>query len=135
MKMKAALLMLSVPMLFVLASCASKNYEESNAPHFSVSSEFAAFYRFGPMQGGGPDLSLRRGERLRVLRREMGYSFVKIQDGRTGYIANESIRPAPEPLPAPMPRPPRRLRNAAAPAPPTTLPTGDPNAPFPQFRF
>jgi hypothetical protein len=65
----------------------------------------------------------------------MGYSFVKIQDGRTGYIANESIRPAPEPLPAPMPRPPRRLRNAAAPAPPTTLPTGDPNAPFPQFRF
>jgi len=66
--------------------------------------DFAAFYRLGPMQARGPDATLRSGERLKLTRKEVGYSFVLLEDGRTGYVANEDLAPAP-PRPKPTPEP------------------------------
>jgi len=75
--------------------CASESFSPDAAPENIITVEFAPFYRLGPQQARGPDLSLRRGTRVKLLRREMGYSFVQMEDSRTGYIANENMAVAP----------------------------------------
>lgn len=132
MSPKTAVQLLATGLVFSMASCATKTFDESNAPHYAVAAKFAPFYRFGPMQPGGPDLSLRAGDRLRLLRREMGFSFVKIPDGRTGYVANDAVKPAPAPSPAPAPK--KRAAPKLAPSPQPT-PTAPGGGPFPEFRF
>lgn len=129
---KIAVQLLAIGFVFSLASCATKTFDESNAPHYAVAAKFAPFYRFGPMQPGGPDLSLRAGDRFRLLRREMGFSFVKIPDGRTGYIANDAVKPAPAPSPTPAPK--KRAKPMPAPS-PLPMPPSPGGGPFPEFRF
>jgi hypothetical protein len=70
----------------------------------SVIRDFAPFYRTGPIQARGPDASLRVGDRVKVLRREMGYSYVMLEDERSGFVATEYLAPAP-PRPKPTPAP------------------------------
>lgn len=82
--------------LVCVVGCATQTFEPANAPEFLVQSDYAPFYSLGPGQERGPDASLKRGERVRMLRREFGFSYVEIQDGRVGYIANEEILPAPK---------------------------------------
>jgi len=53
--------------------------------------ERTPFFRNGPAQGNGPDLSLVKGDVVEVLRKEIGYSFVRIEDGQTGYVGNEAL--------------------------------------------
>jgi hypothetical protein len=79
----------------ILSGCATESFDAAKAPEFLVQSDYAPFYKLGPGQGRGPDASLHRGQRLKMLRREFGYSYVEIPDGRMGYIANEEISPAP----------------------------------------
>lgn len=148
----------------LLTGCATTNYSPESAPELVVIRDFAAFYRFGPMQARGPNATLRAGERLKLTRKEMGYSLVLLEDGRTGYVANEDLAPAPpRPKPSPTPEssaPPRRgageryrgeqVNDSALPVePPAALdlnvgpedvvplpppPTLDPETP-PQFRY
>jgi len=84
----------------LLTGCATQSYSPDNAPEMSVIREFSALYKLGPMQGRGPDTTLRVGTRVKLLRKEMGYSLVMMEDSRTGYMANEDLVPAP-------PRPPK----------------------------
>lgn len=60
-----------------------------------IVTDFAQFFRLGPQQAGGADLSLRTGERVMLQRKEFGYSRVQLEDGQIGYIANEDLQPAP----------------------------------------
>ncbi|MBJ7259546.1 MAG: hypothetical protein JHD33_08400 [Chthoniobacterales bacterium] len=69
------------------------------APDMVVAADYALFYRLGPQQAGGADLSLRTNENVMLLRKEFGYSRVQLEDGQVGYMANEDIQPAPEPPP------------------------------------
>lgn len=78
-----------------LVGCVTQRFDPAKAPEFLVHADYAPFYSLGPGQGRGPDASLQRGERVKILRREFGFSFVEIKDGRTGYVANEEIAPAP----------------------------------------
>jgi len=79
------------------SGCAtSQSYTIEEAPEMMVTSEFAPFYTVGPQQISGPDVSLRVDQRFRLLRREFGYSYVEIEDGRRGYIPNETFGPAPQ---------------------------------------
>lgn len=71
------------------------------APDMVVSTEYALFFRLGPQQAGGADLSLRTNEPVMLLRKEFGYSRVQLENGFVGYMANEDIQPAPEPPPDP----------------------------------
>jgi len=96
-------------MLF-LTSCGSMEYNSTNSPHMVVVVDHTPFYHNGPAQGSGPDLSLAKGDEVEVLRREIGYSFVRISDGQNGYVANEAIAVAPPVPPAvnsstPQPKP------------------------------
>ncbi len=68
-------------------------------PDMVVNTDYAQFFRLGPQQAGGADLSLRTNENVMLLRKEFGYSRVQLEDNQVGYIANEDIQPAPEPPP------------------------------------
>ena len=72
----------------------------------AVSTDYAQFFRLGPQQAGGADLSLRTGERVMLQRKEFGYSRVQLENGLVGYMANEDIQAAP-----PEPRRNRGLRS------------------------
>lgn len=82
------------------AGCASETFAPDAAPEFRVVHDRAPVYRLGPQQAAPPEERLARHDRIRLLRREFGYSFALLADGQTGYIANEDIEPAPsEPAP------------------------------------
>jgi len=68
-------------------------------PDTVVSNDYSLFFRLGPQQPGGADLSLRTNEKVMLLRKEFGYSRVQLENGLVGYMANEDIQPAPEPPP------------------------------------
>ena len=89
--------------LTLMTACSSIEYNSTNSPKMVVSVEHTPFYHNGPAQGNGPDFSLMKGDDVEVLRKELGYSFVRISDGQNGYVANEALAPAP-PVPA-VPRP------------------------------
>lgn len=91
-----------------VVGCATQTFDPANAPEFFVQSDYTPFYSLGPGQERGPDASLQRGERVKMLRREFGFSYVEIQDGRVGYIANEEILPAPKREPVPVTGPSRK---------------------------
>lgn len=73
-----------------------------------IARDYAQFFRLGPQQAGGADLSLRTGKFVMLQRKEFGYSRVQLADGQVGYMANEDLQPAP-----PAPRRQRGLRSAA----------------------
>lgn len=91
---KLSALLAALAMMFV-TGCATQSFDPATAPEYMIISSFAPFYRLGPQQASGPDVSLRQGTRIKLLRKEMGYSYVQLDDGRAGYIANESMAPAP----------------------------------------
>jgi len=94
--------------------CATQSFDPDKAPEFLVQSDYAPFYSLGPGQERGPDASLKRGERVKMLRREFGFSYVEINGGRTGYIANEEIAPAPPREPKPSPSPIRKASRSGS---------------------
>jgi len=94
----------------VFSGCAVVTFAPETAPEYVVIRDFSPFYRLGPMQGKGPDASLRAGTRVKLFRREMGFSLVQLEDLRTGYLANENMADAP-------PRSPEQIRAEAAEAP------------------
>jgi hypothetical protein len=59
---------------------------------YAVGVEQAAFYRFGPQQGNGPDQQLPRDTLVRLVRNSFGYSKVVIAEtGQQGFVASEDL--------------------------------------------
>ena len=85
--------------LTLLGGCATQTFAPEVAPEYVIIRDFSPFYRLGPQQGRGPDASLRTETRVKLIRREMGFSLVQLEDLRTGYVANENMTVAP-PRPA-----------------------------------
>jgi len=92
--------------VFLLGGCATQTFAPEVAPEYVVIRDFTPFYRLGPQQGRGPDTSLHAGDRVKLLRREMGFSLIQLEDLRTGYVANENMTVAP-------PRPPAQVKQEA----------------------
>jgi hypothetical protein len=64
----------------------------------------APFYKYGPAQTFGPDDLLGRGTRVTLMSRDMGFSRVMLENGVTGYVANEDVDVLPpEPVPTAQP--------------------------------
>lgn len=63
---------------------------------YLVTAEQTPFYKNGPAQGNGADLSLKKGEMLTMLDRHYGFSRVQMGDGQTGYVSTDDIGPAPQ---------------------------------------
>jgi len=64
---------------------------------YIVTSKQAQVYRFGPAQPTGADAVLTVGQKVKMLRREYGYSRVMTGDGMSGYISNDFIAPTAAP--------------------------------------
>ena len=109
------------------AGCAVLTYAPEVAPE-KVTIVDSPFYRFGPMQPR-PDDYLPAGIRMRILRQEMGFSLALLDDGRTGYVANETLAAAP-PRPKPSPTPKKSSTRSRVPVLiDATLPEPDPPTP------
>lgn len=83
----------------MLCGCATQTYAPENAPEYVIIRNNAPFYSLGPQQNRGPNLWLPLNMRVKLLRREMGFSLVQLANLKTGYLANENMAVAP-------PRPP-----------------------------
>ena len=90
-----------------LGGCALETYAPDAAPEYVIIRDATGFYRLGPEQGRGPDASLAVQTRVKMLRREMGFSLVQLEDTRTGYVANENMAVAP-------PRPRQAIESSSA---------------------
>lgn len=86
---------IALGLLFLNACASTKTYTPEEAPQMMITKDFAPFFTEGPLQINGPDASLRVDSYLRLLRREFGYSYVLLEDGRTGYVPTEYYAPAP----------------------------------------
>lgn len=97
--------------LFFITGCTTEPVPMGS--RFVVAAPTAGFYQNGPAQAvdlninehtfandlanfqRGPDYRLAKGTAVTMLKREMGYSKVVTDDGVTGYVANENLKPAP----------------------------------------
>jgi hypothetical protein len=87
--------------LLTLNACSTVKPHSARTARYVVSASKASFYKYGPAQSFGPDLQLPRGQKLTKLDHSFGFSHVMTDDGTTGYVANEDIKPAPpEPVAA-----------------------------------
>jgi len=119
------------------------------AAYFVTTEEFTPFYELGPQQAGGPDLSLKEGEVVKLISRGFGYSQVEIEDGRTGYVATDALEKTEPPASEEEPAPPRssaitRVYSSGSSSsytpPPDLPPLPDPYEPIPEedvpaFRY
>lgn len=80
----------------LLAGCATTGSRQPDA-YYAVTASQTQVFRFGPAQPTGADAILSQGQRVKMLRREYGYSRVMTEDGEAGYVANDHIAPAPPP--------------------------------------
>jgi len=86
----------------LLASCAApKNFAPDQAPEYVIIRNYTPFYLMSPMQRNGPDASLPKDTLVKLLSQDMGFSRVKLEDERTGYVANEYMAVAPPRPPEP----------------------------------
>ena len=148
--MKPPRLVLPALVALLAAGCASTlkpALSGTTGGWYSVSAEQTPFYRYGPQQGGGPDLQLPRDSIMKVIRPSFGYVKVQLQDGANGYVASEDIGPANAALVAeklaPPPTPPPTFAGQGEQfgldsddprlvAPPEPLPEASPS---PDFRY
>ena len=112
--------------LLVLAACATQTYQPDQAPEYAITRNFTPFYQQRPIQGASTDVSLTAATRVKLLRKGTGYSFVQLEDSRTGYVANKNMAVAPpasqkKPLVStsdePQPKPRRKKRVSPSPRP------------------
>ena len=84
-----------------------------------VATHSAQFYKSGPAQdfdypdprfsefmaeqASGPDFELPKGATVTMIKRELGYSYVRTSGGIAAYVANDQLRPAPAPPRTPGP--------------------------------
>ncbi len=83
-----------------VASLAKKATLDTQTPKFyAVVNDSAAFYRWGPQQGHGPDVQLPKDTVVKLIRPSFGFSKVQLLNGdQQGYVASEDIRLAPPAL-------------------------------------
>lgn len=130
--MKQALGFLLLAISVFSPGCSSVEYNSTNAPRMVVVVERTPFFHNGPAQGNGPDLSLVKGDVVEVLRKEIGYSFVHLEDGQNGYVANEALHADSNRLP--KTQAPASAKEKPSPTPePTTVSTNQ--VAKPTFRY
>jgi hypothetical protein len=128
-----------------MPGCAGPETASPGAGRFTVKKK-TPFYKYGPAQAVGADFSLDSGTQLTVIKREVGYSRVMLDNGQSGYVATEMLGPV-EVKPAPTPAAsgskkkssrPRRPENDFIPPPldepPLPLPEPE-QQPAPPFRY
>jgi len=123
----------------VFGACATQTFRPEEAPEYLVTRDPTPFYLNKPRQEGTPDAALSAQTRVKLLRKQTGYSLVLLEDSRKGYVANAYLTQAPSgsqqrpfgSVPEPSPRPKRRADPSPTPAPsqPVETPASETSAP------
>ena len=79
----------------IFGACATQTFRPENAPEYLVTRDPTPFYLSKPRQEGTPDAALKTKTRVKLLRKQTGYSLVLLEDSRKGYIANAYLTQAP----------------------------------------
>ncbi len=151
-----------LPLLTALAlfsACATKPVVAGT--RYIITAPTTAFFKYGPAQSFGPDTTLARGTVVTMLESTWGFCHVMTENGLSGYVASDDLKPAPPssqtaatPKPAVAANTPRQpqffsgrpKQNTIRPTPggplfdvsdaPLPLPdNAPPPAPKPQFRY
>jgi hypothetical protein len=97
---------------------------------YVVKAKNAPFYKYGPAQSSGPDMTLNKGQALSVFRQQMGFAQVVLDNGVSGYVASSDLQPdpgAPRELPESRPEAPTKRSGRATREP--DFPMGEPADP------
>src|SRR5437764_15459904 len=80
----------------LISACANSttSLAVNSGKYYAVSAARAAFYRYGPQQGNGPDQKLPHDTLVTVIQPTFGYCKVQLMSGEQGYVASEDIHPA-----------------------------------------
>jgi hypothetical protein len=109
-----------------VGACATQTFRPEKAPEYVVTRDPTPFYLSKPRQEGTPDAALSTKTRVKLLRKQDGYSLVLLKDSRKGYVANAFLRVAPFESPqqpsgsSPETAAPPRSKRRAAPSPTST---------------
>jgi hypothetical protein len=91
--------LLALACLALLTAC--ENTIPSGASYV-VAVPKAAFYKYGPAQSFGPDFMLDQDTKVTIIQHAMGFSRVTTDNGLSGYISNDDLKPAPPQAPSPQ---------------------------------
>ena len=126
--------------LLALSACATQTFKPDKAPEYGITRDFTPFYKQRPIPGAITDIALKAKTRVKLLRKGTEYSFVLLEDSRTGYVANKNMSITP---PGTFKKPfgsagdestkPRRKRRLGATAAAGASPTPSPS-PIPQIE-
>lgn len=94
---KFALFCFIVLLVASWSGCKSGPEDNSKLGVYMVKEKQTGFYRFGPAQNQGPDFNLGNAQRVAMLEYDRAFSKVMTEDGFTGYVATEDLKPAPPP--------------------------------------
>src|SRR5438477_4694573 len=80
----------------LIAACANSttSLAVNSGKYYAVSAARAAFYRYGPQQGNGPDQKLPHDTLVTLIQPTFGYCKVQLMSGEQGYVASEDIHRA-----------------------------------------
>src|SRR5438874_9668987 len=80
----------------LIAACANPitSIAVNGGKYYAISAKKAAFYRYGPQQGNGPDQKLPHDTLVTLIQPTFGYCKVQLMSGEQGYVASEDIHPA-----------------------------------------
>ena len=81
--------------LLVLSACASQTLNPDQAPEYVITRNLTPFYTERPVPGATTGVSLQEKTRVKLLRKGTTYSFVQLEDSRTGYVTTKNISVAP----------------------------------------
>ena len=97
MKLEPTITLLSVSIIGVglWAGCETSDPTNraaaSGTKFFIVKVASTPFYRFGPSQSTGPDITLPKDTLVTLVRPSFGWSKVKLASGDQGYVANDDL--------------------------------------------
>ncbi|MEQ1859437.1 MAG: SH3 domain-containing protein [Chthoniobacteraceae bacterium] len=83
-----------VPVLAALLGACASGPDVPPGTACEITAARAPFYKFGPAQTFGADDMLAAGTRVTLIKRAMGFSRVMQNNGVTGYVSNDDLRPA-----------------------------------------
>jgi hypothetical protein len=128
----------------VFGACATQTFRPEEAPEYLVTRDPTPFYLSKPRQEGTPDAALSAKTRVKLLRKQPGYSLVLLEDSRKGYVANANLTKASSesqqrpfgssPATGSVPRSKRRAAPSPTPAPSGPLATPSSEASPPTTR-
>ncbi len=88
--------------VLMLAACAAGS-KSGPGDRFVVSARQSQFYKNGPAQAFGPDAVLPPARKLTMLKREFGFSQVRLENNETGYVATDELMQLPPEKATPKP--------------------------------